>query len=303
MEKISVENIKKINDALEYIESHLDTDLTLELVSKIALSSPYHFHRLFKKRTNETLNSYINRKRIEKCAGIIFRRKEIPISEIAFKYGFKNTSSFSRSFKKYYGLSPSEFRKISPNKFSNICKLESKNGKVNTTFETYICDIENTKNWIEMHTTIEIKNLPKIDVAYVNNIGIQGLTPAFTKLMQWAGPNGLLAKPDFKLATIYHDSFKVTAPDKVRMSACIFLDNPVKTSGEIGLKSIESGKHIVARCEIGIDEFANAWTQLFVWMNENGYKKSDQDPFEIYHNDFNTHPEKKCIVDLCIPVE
>jgi AraC family transcriptional regulator len=38
-------------------------------------------------------------------------------------------------------------------------------------------------------------------------------------------------------------------------------------------------------------------------MNEKGYKKVDQNPFEIMHNDFNEHPEKKCIVDFCIPIE
>jgi AraC family transcriptional regulator len=38
-------------------------------------------------------------------------------------------------------------------------------------------------------------------------------------------------------------------------------------------------------------------------MNENGYKKADQNPFEIIYNNYNEHPEKKCIVDLCIPIE
>jgi len=38
-------------------------------------------------------------------------------------------------------------------------------------------------------------------------------------------------------------------------------------------------------------------------MNENGYKKAAQNPFEIYHNDFRMHPENKCIVDFYIPIE
>jgi len=37
-------------------------------------------------------------------------------------------------------------------------------------------------------------------------------------------------------------------------------------------------------------------------MNENGYSKADNIPFEIYHNNFNEHPEKKCIVDMYIPI-
>ena len=66
---------------------------------------------------------------------------------------------------------------------------------------------------------------------------------------------------------------------------------------------IEAGKCIVGSFEIGLNEFEQAWTGLFLWMNENGYKKADRNPYEIYHNDFNTHPEKKFILDLHIPIE
>jgi len=37
-------------------------------------------------------------------------------------------------------------------------------------------------------------------------------------------------------------------------------------------------------------------------MNANGYRPSGQDPFEIYHNDYQSHPEKKCLVSMYIPV-
>ena len=159
------------------------------------------------------------------------------------------------------------------------------------------------KNWMNMNTNIEVKETPKMEFAYISQIGIQGLSSAFERLMKWAAPKGLLSASDFKMATIYYDSFKVTAPDKVRMSVCILLNEPLETSGEVGLTTIEKGKCIVGSYEIEAHEFEKKWTGLFIWMNENGYQKSDGNPFEIYHNDFNTHPEKKCIVDLYIPVK
>ncbi|MBU2045197.1 MAG: GyrI-like domain-containing protein, partial [Bacteroidetes bacterium] len=88
-----------------------------------------------------------------------------------------------------------------------------------------------------------------------------------------------------------------------RMSACLILDEPIKMSGEIGLTTIEKAKCIVGHFEIGLHEFEKSWTGLFIWMNENGYKKADRNPFEIYHNNFNEHPQRKCMVDFCIPVE
>ena len=73
--------------------------------------------------------------------------------------------------------------------------------------------------------------------------------------------------------------------------------------GEVGLTTIEQGKIIVGHFVIEPIEFEKSWDSLFIWMNENGYKKADRYPFEIYRNNMNEHPEKKCIVDLCIPIE
>ncbi|UGU17864.1 GyrI-like domain-containing protein [Sinomicrobium kalidii] len=153
-----------------------------------------------------------------------------------------------------------------------------------------------------MNAKVDIKEMPETELAYVLSIGPQNLETAYRKLVQWATPRGLMHE-QAKMVTIYHDSFKVTEARKIRMYACIALNKPVETEGEIGLTSIEKGKFIVGSFEIGLHEFEKSWTGLFVWMNENGYKKADRNPFEIYHNNFNKHPEKKAIVDFYIPIE
>jgi len=153
-----------------------------------------------------------------------------------------------------------------------------------------------------MNAKIEIKEIQKMEVAYVTSIGSQNLSNAFQKLIQWATPQGMM-NDQTKMLTIYHDSFKITQAHKVRMSASILLEKPVKTTEEIGVTSIEKGKFIVGHFEITSQEFEKSWTGLFVWMNKNGYKKANRDPFEIYHNNFNEHPQKIAIVDFYIPIE
>ncbi|WP_415836132.1 AraC family transcriptional regulator [Pedobacter westerhofensis] len=180
--------------------------------------------------------------------------------------------------------------------------MESKNGQEQVVFEEYICSIDHLKNWIEMNAKIEIREMAKLELAYVTSIGVQNIAPAYDTLVKWATPLGLLKHPDTKMVTVYHDSFKTTSPEKVRMSACITLTEPVKVSGNIGKISIEKGKFIVGSFVIALSEFEKSWNSLFVWMAENGYQKADRDPFEIYHNDYRAHPEKKCIVDYYIPV-
>lgn len=154
-----------------------------------------------------------------------------------------------------------------------------------------------------MKDKIEIKEMPRLEVAFVAQTGHKGMGDAYEKLMKWAAPKGLLEHDNLKIITIYHDSYKTTEPDKVRMSACISIDQKVETNGEIGVTSIDEEKCIVGHFEIQMQEFEKSWKSLFTWMSENGYKKANRDPFEIYHNNFNEHPQKISLVDFCIPIE
>ena len=291
----------RLNRVFQFIDENLDGDLSLQTVAEVAFYSPFHFHRVFKFMTGETLNEYVTRQRIEKAALDLLHRN-LSVSDISRKYGFTDNSSFTRAFRKFYGVSPTGFKQQNPERFSKIRQLDSKNGQVEPDREKYICVIDNLKKWIKMNANIEVKEMPKLEWAFVSTMGPQNLSGAFQKLIQWATPKGLM-KDDAKLATIYYDSFKVTEASKVRMSACIQLEEPMDVEGEIGLTTTEAGKYIVGSFKIPVEDFEKSWTGMFVWMNEQGYKKADKTPFEIYHNNFNEHPEKLAIVDFYIPVE
>jgi len=299
----SEEHIGRIDKALHFIEDNLEKPLSLELIAQKAFYSPFHFHRLFKLITKESLTAYINRKRIENAASILLHRQEVTISEISIKYGFNSNSSFTRTFKKYYGVSPSAFRESSPGKYSKIGKVESKNGQVMPLFESYLHQVKNLINWMNMNANIKVHEVEDMQLAYITQIGDNGLSNTFERLIKWATPKGMMNNPEVKLLTVYHDSFKFTDHDKVRMSVAIKLEELTSVSGEVGLMELQPGKCIVGSFEIGVADFEKAWTSLFLWMNENGYIKADITPFEIYHNNFNEHPEKKFIVDMFIPIQ
>ncbi len=295
--------IEKINKIFAYIEDNFHGDLSLNTISKIAFYSPFHLHRLFKAITNETLNAYIIRKRMERAAMQLIHQKELTISQIAIQSGFTSNSSFTRTFSKFYGQSPTHFRNTHPNRFSKICKIDSKNRKANFITEEYLSNIINLKSWINMNAKVDIREMPKMKVAYITQIGINGIENAFEKIIRWARPRGIFSGSQSNVVRIFHDSFKITDADKVRMSIGVVVNSPVKAEGEVGLTTIEKGKHVVGRFEIEPKGFEKAWDGLFVWMNDKGYKKADRFPFEIYYNNYNDHPEKKCIVNLCIPIE
>ena len=295
------DHIKRVNKAIQYIDAHLDSELSIDLIASIANFSPYHFHRIFKSVVNEPLNGYIIRKRIEKAAAALMRQKQISITELYTKYGFKSNSSFTRAFKKFYRISPTLFRATCPDRFSKISQANSKNGQSPGLFEPYICSVDEQKQQT-MNANIEIKEMPELKLAYISHIGHDNLNITYEKLLAWAAEKGLLRDGNIQPLTIYHDSFKITALEKIRMSACLILKDPIKVDGAVGLTTINRGKYVVGHYEIKPEDFGQVWGELFVWLSKNGYKKSDRDVFEIYHNDFTQHPENLSKVDFYIPI-
>jgi len=294
----------RIHNAIQFIEENTSTKLLLEDVAKKAFLSPYHFHRIFKSITGETFNNFITRKRIEKAANFLLHKEDKSITEITYATGFTSISSFSRAFKKFYGISPKQFKEESPSRFSKICKTESKNGKVATEIQQYIYNMKNLVNYIEEKaTTLEVVKIDEIPVAYIPHIGpFDTVGKAFEKLLQWAYPRGLM-NGKHRIMSIYHDSPKVTTSDKLKTSACISLENLSVDTSKINTRVISGGKYVSATFELGIHELKKTYEAIFVWIFNKGFKVNDQlDPFDVYHNDFNQYPEKKCNLTIYIPV-
>lgn len=297
------EHKKRIIKAIQYIDSHLHEDLSLEKIAEVGMYSSFHFHRIFKLITGETLQNYIIRKKIEKSAFYLSVKKDIEIKEIYLDLGFSNHSVFSKTFKKHYGIAPSSFRNSAPEYFHRVLQKASKNGQVNTVFSQYICHIDNLLNWTDMNLKVEVKELPEMNLASVMSLGIINVEPSFNVLIEWAKKRQLFPRDNVKMISVYHDSCKVTPLDKVRIHSCMLLDERLKEQNEVVFsETIEKGKCIVGSGELTLDDFEKCWVSLFLWMNEHHYSMRKAFPFEIYHTNFKEHPEGKMIVDFCIPV-
>ena len=113
-----------------------------------------------------------------------------------------------------------------------------------------------------MNAKIEIKETPKLNLAAVTHIGIDGVENAFDKLIKWANSKHLMKAKDAKIGCLFYDSIKVTAPDKVRMSVFLVTDEPFEAEGEINKLAIPTGKCIIGRFEITPNEFENIFGTL-----------------------------------------
>lgn len=298
------EYIYRINKVIDYIDSHLDTKLNLEILADVANFSPFHFHRIFSTFTGETLNNFIKRLRIEKAASLLLSNPDAAVSDVAYKCGFSSNSVFCRAFKDHFKYNAQNYRQAMLNELSKNSQPNSKIDKLKINSNDYIRIVELTKKWRNlMKTNIEVKEMPALDLIYCRHIGqFDQIGKAYEKLFKWAGPRGLIGEHT-KTATVYHDDPKTTDIDKVRQSACITVNKDVKPEGEFGKLQVESGKFAVGHFEIDVTEFEQAWNAMCLWVSENGYQPDDRNSYELYHADPKDHPENKFVLDICIPVK
>ncbi len=296
MSQTRQEYLKRITVVLDYIEQNLDADLSLASLSQKAHYSPYHFHRVFVTVVNERLNEFITRKRIERIASILLVDPNTTLKKLVYTYGFNSDSSFSRAFKKYYGCTPTQFK-------SEGKKILSKIGIVPFSSQKYICSIANHKQWIQMNAQITIQELPEIQLASISHIGeFDKAGTMFQKLMAWGHQKEVLDTSNFKAITVYHDNPNITETAKVRFSTCVTINQDIHPDGDIRQLTLGKGWYVVGHFEIKAEDISQAWKNMCIWVIENGYEFRDADYFETYHNDHKTHPEKKCIIDICIPL-
>ena len=91
----------------DYINSHLEENLSLDALSREVYLNKYYISHLIQENTGVSLHQYIIKRRLAVCCDAMQSGQNI--SAICTKYGFVNYSSFYRAFRKEYAMSPSEF--------------------------------------------------------------------------------------------------------------------------------------------------------------------------------------------------
>jgi len=187
-------------------------------------------------------------------------------------------------------------------RYGKNCKPISKIGKNWQEINDQICSVE-LNQLILMDTKIEIKQMPELNLIYCRHTGAFNLIgQAYEKLFKWAIPRGLVT-PETKTVTVYHDDPSITTMDKVRQDASLIVHTDVKVEGEIGKSKLAAGKYAIGHFEIKETEFEQAWNTMCSWFTESGFQPGEGSTYELYHNNYENHPDFKFIVDICIPVK
>lgn len=97
------------NEALDYLEQHLDSEIDLDRAAQIAACSSFHFQRMFAYLAGITLTEYIRRRRMTLAAFELASGKE-KVIDLAAKYGYDSPTAFNRAFRSVHGVPPSAAR-------------------------------------------------------------------------------------------------------------------------------------------------------------------------------------------------
>lgn len=101
-----------LDDVLYYIDHHFQGNIKLETIAPLFGYNSAYLGKIFNKAAGESFNSYIDHKRIEYSKQLLLENN-LKVYEIAELAGYKNVDYFHKKFKKYVGISPAEFRRLS----------------------------------------------------------------------------------------------------------------------------------------------------------------------------------------------
>ncbi|MFI6703879.1 effector binding domain-containing protein [Streptomyces sp. NPDC050509] len=103
--------LERLNQALEHVEAHLvDQRIEVAELARIAVTSEYHFRRMFSALAGIPLSEYIRRRRLT-VAGAEVLAGERTLLEIAVRYGYTSGEAFARAFRAVHGVGPGEARR------------------------------------------------------------------------------------------------------------------------------------------------------------------------------------------------
>jgi len=105
-----MEWLNKMNSAIDYIEANIENKIDYFQAASIACCSLSRFQSMFVFVTDITPSEYVRRRRMALSAHELIN-DNVKIIDLSFKYGYESPAAFTRSFKAYHGLSPSEIRK------------------------------------------------------------------------------------------------------------------------------------------------------------------------------------------------
>jgi AraC family transcriptional regulator len=101
---------RRLFRVLDYIDRHLEGEVTLDSMASVACLSRFHFARAFKQAVGQSPRRYVTARRLER-AKVLLTEDETPLVEIALALQFSSQANFTRAFRQSAGIAPGQYRR------------------------------------------------------------------------------------------------------------------------------------------------------------------------------------------------
>ncbi len=292
-----MDHLGQIQRAVDYIEDHLNGDLNVDVISKVAGFSRWHFQTVFSAAVGDSLKEYIRTRRLTKAMSELASDKRI--LDIALDAGFESQESFTRAFKLMFGSTPGECRK------AGINPLHLK--KIRITIE-YLDHLYGGLNMEPVY-----KSMPEMKVVGCRGKFISVLSPdknnmvVIPKLWQSFMPRVheiKNAKSPVNLGVCYEvPAGESSRPDECMYMAATEVTEFVDVPKGMEAFTIPAGEYAVFTHKGALENFEHTMNYIYgSWLPKSGKKLRHAPDMEWYDQRFKLN-EADSEIDVYIPVE
>ncbi len=274
-----------VNKTLNYIYTHIGTNISLDKLARLNSVSKYHFHRIFKEETGENVFGKIRSVRLQKAANLLITDSYSTITQIASSCGYDSQTSFIKAFKKRFIYTPSQWRKGAFRSFTK---------------NKFDINDESIKNFEGLEPSIKV--IPQKTCAYLRLKGYNegNLIKVWQRLLAFA------YQCDLKNNThigIYHDSTIMIPYEECNYIAALEVPESFEPNNSISKLKINESLCAVFHYEGKYGDIERLMIYIYqYWMPNSGYEVVTLPAFVVFTQNHYLEENDTFILDFHVPI-
>lgn len=282
----------RMHRVLVFIDSHLEENLSVGVLSDVAAFSKHHFQRQFSSLFGISVGRYVQLARLKRASYRLAFRDGSSVLEIALDSGYEGPEAFSRAFRRHFDQSPTGFRREprwSPWLAANAPLTQARSKTMSSTFTD---------------ADVRVLDFPQTAVALMAHRGDPALIGnTIRRFIAWRKATGLSPKASATF-NIFHPDPDDPAAELDRVELCAATDRAIAPNDQgVVAGIIPAGRCAVLRQVGGGDDLRATATWLYgQWLPRSGHEPRDFPMFAQRVSFFPDVPEHEAVTDIFLPI-
>jgi len=272
--------------------------LSLEAAAADAGLSPVRLHQIFADVQGENFGAFVRRCRLEYACGLMRAFPEWSCTRVALEAGFSESSDFTRSFRRAYGIAPSRWDRVRP--LNRGFPGDDGSSDVDSPLAVGFGEAPGPAEFPVAIREREACRVAVLEVRAAHEGG--NLAAAFDRLEAWLDAREQ-RRPGRWFTGLSHDSHLETPAELYRYELTHAVDDDVAADDGILIRVLPATTAAVLPCRGGPDEFVAAWDHLLrVFLPASAWRQGNGPAMEVYYNDPRRHGMRYWDMDCVLPV-